>query len=70
MVAQVLELSPSGTGWYYAHRPLAETATRRVYTPASPPAADVNPPALSVVGYGPDGRIRLVSPRPRISFLA
>ena len=70
MVAQILELSPSGAGWYYAHRPLAEAPIRRAYTPVLPRPVDINPPDLADIGYGPDGRVRLASSPPRIWFLA
>jgi hypothetical protein len=69
MVSQVIELTPSSAGWYYApaSSPVAWTRTPR---PSPSPPTVVQLPDLSgLLGYGPDGRLRKATPRPRVWFL-
>jgi hypothetical protein len=69
MVSQVLELTPSSAGWYYA-APSTPVAWTRVPRPAPPPPAVVLLPDLSrTIGYGPDGRLRKATARPRLWLL-
>ena len=69
MVSQVLELTPSSAGWYYApaSTPVAWTRPPR---PSPPPPTIVQLPDLSgTFGYGPDGRLRKATARPRLWLL-
>ncbi len=70
MVAQVLELRPSAAGWYYPHIPPAAdlTPSLQIPRPATLSAPGIENPI--VWGYGPDGRLRLAAPRPRLWLLA
>jgi hypothetical protein len=70
MVSQVLELTPSMAGWYFAAPSTPRLLGREALPPPalhSPSIAPVDPVCL---GYGADGRPRLASARPRIWFLA
>ena len=70
MIASVLELSPSPAGWYFAHRLVASAPIRQARPTPSVAEADSIPGEVAILGYGPDGRLRLAAPRPRIWFLA
>jgi hypothetical protein len=70
MVAEVLDLTPSMTGWYYASvfRPQFQAREARPTQRTTPiPVAPADPVCL---GYGADGRPRSASLRPRIWYLA
>jgi hypothetical protein len=70
MVAGILELSPSASGWFYSNaaRPAAPVrATAPVPAPARP--AVVEPREGLCLGYGPDGSPRFGAPRTRLSLL-
>ena len=70
MVPQVLELTPSMAGWYFAAAARPQLLGREALPPPpsySPSVAPIDPACL---GYGADGRPRLASARPRIWFLA
>jgi hypothetical protein len=69
MIAQVLDLTPSMTGWYYAsvsQRYLQAHEARPNPRTTPIPVAPADPVCL---GYGPDGRPRLASTRPRVWYL-
>ncbi len=69
MVVQVLELRPSAAGWYYPYLPSSVALSPSLQ--ASRPVAGIAPGHEETVawGYGPDGRVRLVAPRPRLWLL-
>ena len=71
MTVQVLELTPSTSGWYFASAAAwrGRLAAPRSVAVARPPEGDLDP-TPAVLGYGPDGRLRSSPPRPRIWFLA
>jgi len=70
MVAQVIDLTPSMTGWYYASVSPAHFQAREARpTPRTTPIP-VAPADPVCLGYGPDGRPRLASVRPRVWYLA
>ena len=71
MNVQVLELTPSTSGWYFATAYAAwrgRLLAPRVTMPRLPEESVQTSPAL--LGYGADGRPRPVPPRSRICFLA
>lgn len=70
MLVQVLELTPSTAGWYYAP-PAVAVAVPRPPRRASPSPSIVQLPDLpGTLGYGPDGRLRKATARPSIWLLA
>jgi hypothetical protein len=70
MLVQVLELTPSTAGWYYAPA-AAPVAVPRPPRAAPPPATILQLPDLpGTLGYGPDGRLRKATARPRVWLLA
>ncbi|MFB3819703.1 MAG: hypothetical protein ACE147_18760 [Candidatus Methylomirabilales bacterium] len=70
MVAPILELRPSATGWYLprAARPGGAAPARP--RPAAASQARLDLPGTLFLGYGPDGRPRPAPARPRLSLLA
>ncbi|HTX55356.1 MAG TPA: hypothetical protein VMD08_18280 [Candidatus Baltobacteraceae bacterium] len=70
MTVQVLELTPSTSGWYFASAAAwrGRLFAPRLVTPRLPDAE--LDPAPALLGYGPDGRLRPTPARPRVWFLA
>ncbi len=71
MSVQVLELTPSTSGWYFASAAAwrGRLAEPRITRAPRPPEPELDA-APALLGYGPDGRLRSSSPRPRLWFLA
>lgn len=72
MFTAVLDLTPSSAGWYYAGAGRSQAVSRRE-RPSAPAAAltaaPAESPSPSMLGYGPDGRLRRSSPSPRLWLL-
>jgi len=70
MTGQVLDLTPSATGWYYPQLWLPAPPVSGAQLSAPAPRSIPVMTEVATVGYGPDGRIRRVSARPRLWLLA
>ena len=70
MVTQVLDLTPSMTGWYFASASVPRLQPRDTQSPPIADCSGGDPLEAVCLGYGPDGRVRVASARSRFLCFA